>query len=87
MYSSELVAMIPVDEKQAATRGASGWSMPFPPLEERLHQKMRGRIIRSDTGLPKRPTSIAPSEWEAFEANIAEDPGPDKLWVQYTVLG
>jgi hypothetical protein len=85
MHSSELVAMIPVDEKQAATRGTNGWSMPFPPLEERLRQKTRGRIIRADTGLPKRPASIAPSEWEAFEANVAEDPSPDKLWVQYTV--
>jgi hypothetical protein len=87
MRSSELVAMIPVDEKQAATRGANGWSMPFPPLEERLYQKTRGRIIRSDTGLPKRPASVSASEWEAFEANIEEDPGPDKLWVQYTLLG
>jgi hypothetical protein len=87
MQSSDLVAMISVDEKQAAKCGTSGWSMPFPPLEERLSQKTRGRIIRSDTGLPKRPASIAPSEWEAFEANVAEDAGPDKLWVQYTVTG
>jgi hypothetical protein len=85
MSDPGLVAMLPVDEEQAATRGTMGWSMPFPPLEERLRQKTRGRIVRSDTGVPARSPSMSPAEWRSFQAGIAVDPGPDKLWIQYTV--
>ena len=83
MESPDLVAMIPVDREKAENKK---WSMPFPPLEERLHMKAKGRVIRADSGVPGKPDSISECDWEAFLSNT-EDPGPDGLWVQYTVSG
>ncbi|MGH9361872.1 MAG: hypothetical protein ACRD2T_08135, partial [Thermoanaerobaculia bacterium] len=65
MESTELVAMIPVDEKQA--REKKHWNMPFPPLLERLEEKTRGRILRADLGLPERRVS-----WKPFKASATD---------------
>ncbi len=83
MRSPDLVAMIPVDEKQARKKD---WLFPFPKLLEGLQEKTRGRIIRADTGLPKRPESVPEGEWEVFSRWTDEDhDSGDKLWVEYTV--
>jgi len=52
MTDPSLVAMITVDEKQAAAQGTKGWVMPFPALLKRLDQKTAGRILRTDLGAP-----------------------------------
>jgi hypothetical protein len=39
--------MIPVDE---ATAEKQRWAMPFEPLLERLYERCRGRVIKSDAG-------------------------------------
>ena len=82
MQSPALVAMIPVDDKQAAQKE---WAMPFPPLLERLQEKTAGRIIRADEGIPKKPDEVSQDAWDDFLARTALDPGPDELWVEYTV--
>lgn len=73
MESEELVAMIPVDEEQAR---AKEWKMPFGKLLERLHEKTRGRVLRSDRGLPEGHEEL---DWGDFEVEEAE------LWVQVTI--
>ena len=83
MESQDLVAMIPVDREKAENKK---WSMPFPPLEERLNVKAKGRVIRADSCVPGKPDSISDGDWAAFLA-VTEDSGPDGLWVQYTILG
>lgn len=80
MSNRDLVALLPVDEKQAAQQGAHGWKMPFPPLYERLGERTRHRILRSDTGLPgQRPDGAPKREWEAFTNSVKED----ELYVEY----
>ncbi len=78
MTSSELTAMIPVDEKMAQKKG---WGrMPFAPLLARLGEKTSGRILRSDeefdSGQPDR---------KPLPAGIVE--GPDGLYFDFAVEG
>ncbi len=52
MTSSDLVAMVPVDRKQAASKTSKtnpkGWEMPEKKLFERLLERTRGRVILAD---------------------------------------
>lgn len=52
MTSSELMAMIPVDRKQAASKTSKtnpkGWEMPEKKLFERLLERTRGRVVLAD---------------------------------------
>ncbi|MDH4211988.1 MAG: hypothetical protein OEV79_11135 [candidate division WOR-3 bacterium] len=90
MDSPELVAMIPVDQKWAKER--MGWEHPAEHLLDRLKEKARGRVMRTDdipikTKLPKKPTEATKKEWKAFSKQLAWDHSADRLWVQYTVPG
>lgn len=52
MTNSDLMAMIPVDRKQAASKTSKtnpkGWEMPEKKLFERLLERTRGRVILAD---------------------------------------
>ena len=87
MESTELVAMLPVDQNWAVKE--KGWHHPDEKVLSRLMQKARGRVIRSDT-IPdgdsvKKPDESRDSEWEVFQKNLEWDRSPDKLWIQYTI--
>lgn len=86
MQSDELVAFISVDEEYARKLH---WSHPEPIIVEKLLQKTRGRVIRSDK-IPSddklnKPTTSSDGEWHAFVNALSWDRSPDKLWIQYTV--
>jgi hypothetical protein len=88
MESSQLVAMIPVDEEWAKTKSMP-WSIPADELFKRLKVKTRGRVIRSDS-IPTGETLTMPdesskTEWKEFLKNLSWDKGPDRLWIQYTI--
>jgi hypothetical protein len=88
MDSVDLVAMLLVDEEWA--KDTQDWENPEEKLYERLEEKCRGRIIRSDvipTGdeAPAKPEEATEAEWQAFLAGLDWDRGPGKLWIQYTV--
>jgi hypothetical protein len=90
MDSPELVAMIPVDEKWA--NEDMGWEHPAEHLLDRLKEKARGRVIRSDsipikTKPPKRPAEATKKEWKSFVKQLAWDHSAARLWVQFTVPG
>lgn len=80
MPSTDFTAMIPVDESQAVSKG---WAMPASALLNRLDEKTRGRVIRADTGLPRKPDSISTQEWDRYVT--AEDPSPDGLWIEVVI--
>jgi hypothetical protein len=80
MNRQDLVALIPVDEKQA---GSKRWAMPFEPLLQRLEEKTRGRILRGDLGVPEKPDNVSDLEWKKFLDSVEQD--RDGLWVEYTV--
>jgi hypothetical protein len=86
MESPELVAMIPVDENWAKTRG---WHHPEEKLVKRLMEKTRGRVIRSDKipseGSMSMPIESTEAEWEGFLKNLEWDNSQDRLWIQFTV--
>ena len=83
MERRDLVAMIPVDHEQAKRKK---WAMPFDPLYARLIEKTQGRVIRADTGIPRRkPAGIARSDWKAFLKHTAADETGEDLWVEITV--
>jgi len=89
MESSQLVAMIPVDEKYAKAKKPRPWAIPADELLERLKVKTRGRVIRSDfipTGeTPTMPDESSKTEWKEFLKNLSWDKSPDRLWIQYTI--
>jgi beta-lactamase superfamily II metal-dependent hydrolase len=86
MQSSELVAFIPVDEEFAKSKG---WNHPEASIVERLKEKTRGRLIRSDeipsNDPPKKPQQISGDEWKTFLAKLTWDKSPDRLWIQYNI--
>jgi beta-lactamase superfamily II metal-dependent hydrolase len=88
MASTELVAMLPVDEKWA--REEMKWDHPQEKLTERLKEKARGRVLRSDRipengSLPK-PAEATIGEWESFLNRVQWDRSPERLWIQYMVM-
>lgn len=88
MESADLVAMIPVDQNWA--NNEMRWEHPAEKLLDRLKEKTRGRIIRTDDiplgdKLPKKPDEATESEWQAFIKQLDWDRSPDKLWIQFTV--
>ncbi len=85
MEHPDLVALIPVYEEQAKKMGKKGWEMPFGPLLERLEDKAKGRVLRTDDGVPQESESLSAEEWAAFRGRVVEDPGG--LWIEYTVPG
>ncbi len=78
MTHPELVAMIPVDETQAAKKE---WKMPFGPLSERLGERCAHRVLRADHGVPERPDNVPEADWTRFVERTAVT----DLWVQYSV--
>jgi hypothetical protein len=84
MTSPDLVAMIPVNEEQAKKKE---WAMPFAPLLQRLEEKTRGRILRMDQDEAEKPERTPQDLWNQFVAGCASDPGPDHLWMEYTISG
>lgn len=90
MESTDLVAMIPVDQNWANNK--MQWEHPAEKLLDRLKEKARGRVIRADDipsgdKPPKKPDEAGESEWQAFIKRLDWDRSPDKLWIQYTVPG
>ncbi len=87
MESTELAAMIPVDEKWA--KEEMKWDHPEEKLTERLMEKARGRVLRSDripeNGTLTKPAEATDGEWESFLERVQWDKRPERLWIQYTV--
>ncbi|WP_460881132.1 MBL fold metallo-hydrolase [Pontibacter rugosus] len=82
MESDDLMALLPVDEEQAARKR---WLMPFAPLYKRLIEKTHGRILRADSGIPEQPESTPSKVWHAFLNRIRKDTSEDNLWVEVTI--
>jgi hypothetical protein len=87
MTSTELVAMIPVDEKWA--KDVMGWDHPDEKLTARLMEITGGRVLRSDR-IPEgrsisKPMDATDKEWDSFQKKLQWDVGPERLWIQYTV--
>jgi beta-lactamase superfamily II metal-dependent hydrolase len=88
MESADLVAMIPVDQEWA--NNVMRWEHPAEKLLEKLKEKTRGRIIRTDDipsgdRPPEKPSNATESEWKTFQEQLDWDRSSNKLWIQYTV--
>jgi len=90
MDDSELVALIPVDQKWANEK--MRWEHPAEKLLERIEEKTRNRLLRTDripitSQTMKKPATLSKNEWQSFLRSVKCDRSSDKLWVQYTVKG
>jgi beta-lactamase superfamily II metal-dependent hydrolase len=88
MENPELVAMIPVDEDWA--NDSMHWEHPAKKLYERLEQKTKGRIIRTDeipggNEPPSKPLHISKKAWDDFCKNLDWDKSGEDLWIQYKI--
>jgi beta-lactamase superfamily II metal-dependent hydrolase len=88
MTNPDLLAMIPVDQNWANDRN---WEHPDPDLLNRLEEKTKGRIFRSDqipkpNHEPEKPNSLTAEEWELILNNLDWDRSEDRLWIEYTVV-
>jgi beta-lactamase superfamily II metal-dependent hydrolase len=88
MESANLVALIPVDQNWAYE--TMGWEHPAEKLLDRLEEKTRGRILRTDRipsgdEPPEKPEHATEREWQAFIERVDWDRGPERLWIQCTV--
>ena len=87
---SSLVAMIPVDQKWANEQ--MHWEHPALKLLERLEEKTKNRLLRTDkidsiSEAPQKPDNMDNNEWQNFLKAVDWDKNPDKLWIQYTMEG
>lgn len=75
MTSSQLTAMLPVDQEFAHDR--KNWHMPHEPLYEALVEKTNGRILRVDRSWPTpgspKPDDWTDEAWQAFLGAVAVD--------------
>ncbi|MCX6005040.1 MAG: hypothetical protein NT082_05145 [Chloroflexi bacterium] len=92
MDDTNLVAMIPVDEKWA--KAEMHWEHPAEKLLEQLCIKTGGRIMRTDeiplgNKPPAKPDEANESEWNSFIRKLDWDRSTSdagqSLWIQYTV--
>jgi hypothetical protein len=68
MVHPELVAVIPVDRNHPnLTKKQHPWLMPFEPLYESLKERTKGRVIRTDDGVP--PDASSGIEKVSFDNN------------------
>jgi hypothetical protein len=80
MSSPELTALLPVCRRTAERMG---WNLPFPATLEQLRRKTRGRVLRSDKGIPDCPDEVSEREWTAFVQRVYLE--PDGLYLEYTI--
>jgi hypothetical protein len=84
MNSPELTAMIPVDETFA--KEDQNWKhIPSEPLLDRLKEKCRNRVIRSDQPLPgvnDRPSNTSAAGWKRFLDRLEKE---NDLYVDLTI--
>ncbi len=78
MTSPDLVALVPVDH---ATAERMGWDLPSATLLDRLRRQARGRVLRSDAGMPDHPDDVTASGWASFRDRAHVD--PDGLFIDY----
>jgi len=88
MDSACLATMIPVDQKWA--NDEMHWEHPAEKLLERIQEKTRGKVLRTDTihampGILKKPHNCDASIWQAFINHLDWDHSPDNLWIEYTI--
>ncbi len=63
-----LIAAVPVNHDVAVKKR---WhEMPLNELMERLREKTRGRLLRSDEDFPTRPRGVRKKAWEKFEKMV-----------------
>jgi hypothetical protein len=70
MTRPDLVAMISVDREEARKKR---WLMPAPGLLAALDSRTRGRIIRSDAGVPRtkgKDSDLSDAEWQEFQHSV-----------------
>jgi len=70
MTNNSLTALIPLDKKVAIKKK---WPMPAQKLYDRLIEKTKGRVLRSDIGWPPdsdRPSSVSSTEWKKLPAQV-----------------
>ena len=76
MTGSELVAMIPTDEKFALTQSPPhGWKMPFTDLNDALKKYTHHRVLRADRGEDElsnegKETDATAAVWTAFAGRV-----------------
>jgi hypothetical protein len=74
MESPDLVAMIPLTDKEETGIGYNG--IPHKPLLERLNFKAKGRVIRSDHGIQNiissKPSMLSKNAWDKFKRMTKE---------------
>ena len=80
MTHRDLVALVPVDEAQAAKKR---WAMPFGPLRRRLRERTGGRVVRADVGIepPAEDDPPAGGVDADFEARV----DVQELWIDYVL--
>jgi hypothetical protein len=87
---SSLVAMIPVDQKWAHEQ--MHWEHPALKLLERLEEKTKNRLLRTDkiasiSEVLQKPDNMNNNEWQNFVKAVDWDKSRDNLWIQYTMEG
>jgi hypothetical protein len=87
MTSPDLVAAIPVDEKFARERKPKPWDMPASALYQRLLEKTKGRVLRSDRSWPLPdthcPHAMTSTSWNAFKESVKL--GADDLYIDHFI--
>jgi len=81
MTDEKLTAMIPVNETFAKSKD---WQIPYPPLLERLIEKCKNRVLRSDQELPSKndkPYDLTKEEWKDFRKRAKKN----DLYIDLTI--
>ncbi|MFC3832850.1 MULTISPECIES: MBL fold metallo-hydrolase [Deinococcus] len=78
MIHPNLVALIPVDEVFARSRGTKGWAMPYPEMYDELRRRTSFRVLRADQPMASEPPNGATPEdvakWKEFTKRVTETP-------------
>lgn len=71
-HSTEFVAMITAVEAWAHQRPKPDWNHPLPAIKKALMEKAGGRVLQSDSSIPKGPVAAGAAGWPAFMRRVRE---------------
>lgn len=74
-HAEEFVAMITAVEAWAHHKPKPDWNHPLPAIKTKLLEKAGGRVLQTDTSLPRKaPVRAGAAGWQSFRDRVTETP-------------
>lgn len=71
-HAAEFTALITAVEAWAHQKPKPDWNHPLPAIKRALQEKAGGRVLQTDSSLPRAPVGSVPAVWQSFLDRVTE---------------